>query len=292
MTRRTVSLSSICLRDAWDPVWPLRPGRFAELEERLPGWPLLVLDAKSRLIFAADYLALLRSRKTRRAEALVLDVAPGEALLLAGQLRRSLVGMNLFERLRWVGQLAGHMEPAEIQRRADPGFAVETALLEQLPALTAGGFRGALSEEKIGLRAARRLLAFSPSDRRCLLSLFSAAHFSESHQGIVLNLVEEIAFARHWTVSVMLRRIGLKELAAGRSPAQAVVEALQALRYPKTAALEKEWQKRVRSLKLPGNARLSHAPFFESGTMELQLRLSDWAELERMLAASKKDGAC
>ncbi len=280
-----VSLRSIRLRDAWDRPWPLRPDFFAELEGRLPGWPLLVLDAERRLVFAADYLTLLRGRGALQARALETETRGGESLLLGLQLRRVFCGLNPWEELEGARRLLPLMDAAGIQRRLRPAFALDGGLQAQLPVLTGKELRPALASGAVGLRAARRLLSFSAANRRAMLALFRAVHCSESHQHVLLDLVEEIAFATRRTVAGLLRRAGVPALLAARAPARALVEALQARRFPRTAALEREWREKLRSLRLPPGARVDHAPFFEKPGLELGLHLGGWEELERLLAA-------
>jgi len=274
--------------DSYSFTYPPRPERYEGLAEKFPGLPLLVVDMGPRLVCGHDYLQLLRRRCLERAPALQVDLAPAECLLLNYNLLETLFGLNLYEKLLFVGKISPLLPAAEIRRRAGLGFPLSDLLLERLPPLLSAPFRDCLAAGRLGLKTALKLAGQKEADRLAQLGIFQACRFSESEQWRLAHMLEEIAFRDKKPLAAVVAAGGLLPLLASEMPQARVLEAVQRLRYPAFSRREKEWQAWRRLQEAQGGVSLSHAPFFACEEVQVTWTARDRETAEKLLRQLKK----
>jgi hypothetical protein len=280
--------AGIVADDSYSFTYPPQPERYEGLAEKFPGLPLLVVDAGPRVVCGHDYLLLLRRRREERAMTLQVDLSPAECLLLNYNLLETLFGLNLFEKLLFVGKILPLLPAAEIRRRAGLGFALSESLLEHLPLLLSGPFRGCLAAGRLGLKTALKLAGQNEADRLAQLAIFQACRFSESEQWRLAQMLEEIAFREKKPLAAVTAAGGLPALLASEMPQQRVLAAVHELRYPAFSRREKEWQAWRRQEEARSGVALSHAPFFAREEVQVTWTVKDRQAAEKLLQRLKK----
>jgi hypothetical protein len=267
--------------------YPRLPERYAGAAEKFPGLPLLVVDGRVRVVCGHDYLLLLYGRGETAAPVLRVDLAAADALLLNYNLTNRLFGLNFYEKLLFVKKIAPLLPVAEIQRRAELGFALSEPLLQALDVLLSVPFRSCLAAGRLGLKAALKLAALEEADRLALLCIFQSSGFSESQQGLVVQMLEEIAFREKKPIAAVLAAGSLSSLLAGEMPQKKFLEALNGLRYPAYSRMEKEW-KTWRKKAAADGLSLSHVPFFAGEEVQITLTVKNRGQADKLLAKLKK----
>jgi hypothetical protein len=283
-----ISLAGISSADFYRLSYPLRPDLYARMEDRFPGWPLLALDRKNRVVYGHDYVSLLRRRKKGACRALRLDIREGEGLLLNFGIKKILTGVNLFEQLLFVRKVLPFFPASEIQRRAGLSFAVGELLPDKLRVLLHPPFRPVFIADRIGSRIALKLLEWPGEDREALLQVLAAAAFTENQQLRLVELAEEISFARKEPVLRVLSRAGVHRWLKREMPQKRILESLVRLRYPRCSGTEERWLKEIGEFTRDGRVQVRHHPFGEKKDVELVIRVSDREKALKMLENIKK----
>lgn len=268
--------------------WPRTPERYQGAEEKFPGLPLLVVDSRDRVVCGHDYLLLLRQRGETSCRALRVRLEAADALLLNYNLSNRLFGLNLCEKLLFVGKISPLLADAEIRRRAELGFAVGEPLRQALGVLLSEPFRSVLAAGRLGLKAALRLAGMAGADRSALLAVFQSCGFSESQQGLVLQMLEEVAFREKKTLAAVLAAADPVSLLAGEMPQKRFLAALHALRYPAWEQREREWRAWEKQAAAGSGLSLDHAPCFTCEEVRVTLTVKDRGQAEKLLAGLKK----
>lgn len=274
--------------DAYDFTFPSRPERWQGLAEKLPGLPPLVVDGRGRIVCGHDHLRLLQQRGDAGCHALQVDLAPAECLLLNFNVLQRLFGLNLQEKLLFVKKIVPLLPCAEIQRRADLGFALSAALLQRLDVLLLEPFRSCMAGGRIGLKTALKLAGQAEADRRAQLRVLQACAFSESRQWQMAQWLEEAAFREKKPIAALLSALDLPEAGGKPLPPAQVLQALHRLRFPLLARWEGEWESWSKKATGEPGVSLHHAPLFADGEVRIILRARDRAHAEKLLARLKK----
>jgi hypothetical protein len=286
---RTINLrlEDLICDDAYDFSFPQDPQRYAAIEEKFPGLPLLIVDKAKRVVWGHDYLRLLLGRGQENAIILEADIAPAAALFLNFNLLNRFFGLNLYEKLLFVKKIFSLCPAAEIQRRADLDFNLNDGFFQHLDELLSDPLRQVLAAGQLALKAALRLLDISAPDRRALLGLFRKVKFSESQQLQVIQLLEETAFREKKSFARILAALGLIDLLGLEMPQHRIMEALNRSRFPACSRHESEWRQWQKKIAIPGRLTLAHAPFFAKEEIQISLTAKNKLEAEELLKKLK-----
>ena len=212
MLRIDLKLDNISRDDDFDFSFPRCPQRCAELEKKFPGLPLLIVDRERRIVWGHDYFLLLLEHGRKNAPWFRGRFHPGGGPAVEFQSVQPPVRAQLVRKAALCQENLLYCSHDEIQRRADLDFTLNEALFQRLDVLLDVSLRPVLAAGQLGLKAALRLIDFSPADRQALLTLFLKVKFSESQQLQVMQLLEEIAFREKKSFARVL---------AGRAPGAA-----------------------------------------------------------------------
>lgn len=282
-----LKLEDISRDDVYDISFPHCPQRYATIEEKFPHLPLLIVDKAKRVIWGHDYLRWLQGRGQKNAVIFAADIAPAAALFLNFNLSNRLFGLNLYEKLLFVKKISGLCPVAEIQRRADLDFNLNDALIQNLGQLLNEPLRQVLAAGQLGLKAALRLVDIAAPDRRALLGLFKDVKFSESHQLLVMQFLEETAFRDKKSYARILATLDLTNLLRLEMPQQKIMAALNRRRFPACSRRESEWQQWQKKMAVPGRLTLAHVPFFAKEEIQISLTAKNRLEAEELLRKLK-----
>ena len=275
MEIQTITLKSIKGRGCFRLSFPLRPELYERLERRLPGLPLLVVDQAGRLVFGHDYLPVLEKQRRIKAKVLRLDIDRLDGLCLNFNLKATLTGVNLFEKLHLVYLALPLTDLAQIRRRVDLDLPKAETWTERLQELHVKPIPDLLAGEHATLATAVKLFSFPPRDRRPLLKMLAAWKFTTSEQLRLLELLEEIMFRDKCSLHGVMRRAGIERLINSQMPQGRIIAALAALRYPTLTRKEKEWRAMLQKNQVPASVRISHSPNFEKSSVEVTMRVAD-----------------
>jgi hypothetical protein len=287
MLSTDLKLEDISRDDAYDFSFPSSPQRFAAIEKKFPGLPLLIVDKAKRLVWGHDYLRWLHGRGKRNAVIFAVDIAPGAALFLNFNLSNRLFGLNLYEKLLFVKKISGLCPREEIQRRADLDFKLNDALFQNLDQFLSEPWCRVLAAGHLGLKTALRLADAAAPDRRALLGFFKKVRFSESQQLQVVQFLEEIAFRDKKSYARILAALELSNLLRLEMPQQKIVAALNRIRFPAYSRHENEWQQWQKKMTVPGSLTLAHVPFFAKEEIQISLTAKNRLEAEELLKKLK-----
>jgi len=282
-----LKLNDIRRDAAFDFSYPHCPQRCAEAEIKFPGLPLLIVDKTQQLVWGHDYFRFLMGRGRKNAAVLEADVVPNEALFLNFNLSNHLFGLNLYEKLLFVRKISRYCPPAEIQRRVDLGFALNDDLYQHLDGVLHISLRQPLATGLLSLKAALRLMDFSVSDRRVLLKLFLQVKFSESHQLLAMQLLEETAFREKKPLSGLMATLLLTDLLDQEMPQQKIMAAIRRLRFPELSRCEDEWRQWEKKRSVSGRVALAHVPLFAKEEIQIFFTVKNRLEADELLKKLK-----
>lgn len=291
MEIRPLRLAEIPADDTFRLVQSPQPQAGADFLRRFPGLPGLVVDGSGRLVAGDEVLAHLRAAAADTAPALVFGGSEKEGLFFACNWRQRFLGLDLAARLLFLHKILPLADLREIYAAVELDIAVNAELLRHLPTLVGAEFRPLLADGCVGLKCALRLAGWEAAARAALGELFTRVRFSESQQGRICDLVEEIAFRDKIPFAAVLAAAGVDELLGGEMPQKRILAALEEVRYPEFCAAQKRWRAEVAGLRLPPQVRLEHAPFFEKKRVQVTLEFPDFPTARRWLSAmAKADG--
>jgi hypothetical protein len=282
-----VKLADISRDNAYDFSFPRSLQRFAALAKKFPGLPLLIVDQAKRLVWGHGYFHFLLRRGQKSTVVLETDITPAEAFFLNFNLSNRLFKLNLYEKLLFVKKLSGLCPGAEIQRRAELDFQLNDMLLQRLDEILSVSLRPVLASGQLSLKAALRLTDISLSDRRALLGLYKQVKFSESHQLLVIQLLEETAFREKKTFARILVSLALTDLLKLEMPQQKIMDALNRRRFPVFSRHESEWRQWQKKITIPGRLTIAHVPFFANEEIQISLTAKNKQEAEEILRKLK-----
>jgi hypothetical protein len=285
-----LKLEDISRDDVYDISFPHCPQRYAALEDKFPGLPLLIVDKKKLVVWGHDYLRLLLERGKENVMVLEVDIAPAAALFLNFNLSKRFFGLNLYEKLLFVKKISGFCSLAEIQRRADLDFTLNDVLFQRLDMLLRRPLRQLLAAGQLCLKAAVRLAEISVPDRRTLFGLFGEIKFSESQQLQVMQLLQETAFREKKSFAHILTAPDLVLLLKREMPQQKIMEILNRRRFPAYSRCESEWRQWQKKTAIPGCLTLNHTPFFANEEIQISLTARNKQEAGELLRKLKLFG--
>ena len=132
-----------------------------------------------------------------------------------------------------------------------------------------------------------RWLGWEPKDRAALQDLAISLKASENHLRDMMDWLEEIALRDHVGIGDILGAEKIEALKTdprlGRADRlKQIKEQLRRLRYPRLAAAEEEIRKRVQSLKLHPQIRLTVPPGLEGGRLQVEFSATSATELRAL----------
>ncbi len=290
MHGRNMKLKDLSRDHAYDFTYPRCPQRYAAIEKKFPGLPLLIVDRETRLVWGHDYVRYLASRRLKIALVLEADVAPAAALSLNFNLSKLFFGLNLYEKLFFIKKISPFCPSHEIQRLADLDFTVNDVLLRRLDELLSVSLRRVLAGGRLGLKAAMRLIDFSSGDRRALLGLLLQVKFSESHQLLLMQWLEEIAFREKKSLARILAALRLEPMLEREMPQQLIMDAVNRRRFPAFSQQQREWRQWQKKQEVTGRIALAHAPFFANEGIQISLTVKNRRQAEEVLQKLKELG--
>lgn len=286
MEIRDIKLGEIQSVDKFLLSFPLKPGLYSELREKLAGLPFIIINNANEIVFGMDYYHFLVSQGVDDADVLQMDIPDKEALFLNYNLKSKLTGLNLYEKLVFIKKtsaLEPPIEAREIYLKTNLDINLDIELMEKLDLLLSTTFRGCLVEESIGLKTALLLCRLAPGDREVLLELFAGIPFSSSHQLKILEMVEEILFRDKCSLAEVFEKLQIERYLEMEKPQKLIIDTLFMYRNPIYMEEEARWEEEMKRLELPGNVKVTHYPFFEKKEVEVTIRLADVAAFKELL---------
>lgn len=281
---KTVLLHQLKPVDCFLLSYPIQPERYGQLNKRLQGLPLLVINEDHEIIFGIDYYSFLQAAGVSSTEVLVLSITEKEGLFLNYNLKEQYTGVNLYEKLLFVQKILPLAQRQEIYSHTSLDIAIEPDLEKKLAGLLSPVFQEVLTSEHITLKAALWLCNFEPLYQPQVIDLFQRVAFTSSQQLKFLEMLEEVLFRDKCPIAEIWAKLDINSFLELEKPQKAIMEALFCYRYPRYAETETEWQNTIKKLALPGHMQISHAPFFDKQSVDLTIHLQTPAELHTMLA--------
>ncbi len=286
MDLRNIKLEEILPVDKFLLSFPLKPALYHELNEKLAGLPLIIINNANEVVFGVDYYHFLVSHGAEYADVLQIDIPDKEALFLNYNLKTRLTGLNLYEKLvfiKKISALESPIEAREVYLQTGLDIHLDGELMEKLDILLSTTFRGCLVEESIGLKTALLICRLAPGDREVLLELFAGIPFSSSHQLKILEMVEEILFRDKCSLAEVFEKLQIGQYLEMEKPQKSIIDALFMYRNPVYMEEEARWEEEMKRLELPGNVKVTHYPFFEKKEVEVTIRLADVGAFKELL---------
>jgi hypothetical protein len=143
----------------------------------------------------------------------------------------------------------------------------------------------------------RRWLAWSDKDKASLRDLADALKPSENHLRDMMDWLEEIALRDRIAISEVLSSKTIEDLKTDPRRGRAdrlkqIKEQIRRLRSPRLAATEEDIRKRIQSLKLHPEIRLSVPPGLEGGRLQIEFTSASAGEFcDQVEKLSKAAGA-
>lgn len=143
----------------------------------------------------------------------------------------------------------------------------------------------------------QRWLAWPDKDKAALRDLADTLKPSENHLRDMMDWLEEIALRDRAAISEILSSKIIEDLKTDPRRGRAdrlkqIKEQIRRLRYPRLAATEEEIRKRIQSLKLHPEIRLSVSAGLEGGRLQIEFTSASAGEFrERVEKLSKSLGA-
>ncbi len=286
----TIPLDQLGTDDKFRLSFPLRTEQYEALREKLRPMPLIVIDGDNCIVFGIDYYDLLKSRGVSDVQVFQANLTPLDGLVLNYNLKDKYTGLNLYEKLVFIKKLLSltpQPKTEEIYQRTDLDIAINRRLTEKLDSLLSDEFAEVLKEEKIPLKTGLKLHDFLPPDRTSLLELFSQAPFTSSQQLKIMEMTEELVFKEKRPLAEIFEALALPSYLESPKPQKKIIDAIFVYRNPLYAEQENKWEQDVETLKLPGNFRVTHYPFFEKRQMELTVQVRDADALKELIERIK-----
>ncbi len=281
----SVRLTDVKKDETYRLSFPLQPERFDRLREKFPHFPLMVINSNREIIFGFDYYYYLEAAGISEVEVMQADIWEKDALILNYNMKESLTGLNLYEKLVFIEKILPLAEPEEVYRRTGLDIAITPPLKKYLSILLDAEFMPVLVSEQISLKSALRLCGFSGENREAMLRLFTNVAFSSSHQLKLLEMVGEILFRDKCSLAEIFDTLAIDSYMEQEKPQKVIIDAFFKYRNPQYSEAEIQWQREIASLNLPEYVKINHFPFFEKRQLSLSIDLKDKEELRRIIEA-------
>jgi hypothetical protein len=285
MEIKNVKLDDLKAGEKYCLSFPLRPELYNELREKFAGLPLIIINKENEIIFGIDYYHFLRSTDMVYVDALQINISHKDALILNYNLKDSLTGLNLYEKLVFIKRVIPLAESSEIYRKTGLDINVNQELVEKLDLLLSTTFRRSFVEETICLKTGLKLCDFLPDDQETLLDLFAKIPFTTSFQQKILEMAEEIIFRDKCSMNEIFEKLNIEQYIDTdmEKPQRQIIDALFKHRNPIYTESEAKWEEEIKSLHLPDNMKVTHFPFFEKRNLELTIQLQDLEALKTFI---------
>ncbi|PKN61634.1 MAG: hypothetical protein CVU57_28515 [Deltaproteobacteria bacterium HGW-Deltaproteobacteria-15] len=257
--------------------------------------PFVDRDEEGRARIVAGYRRVLALKALQREETVCFDLS-GSGLSVSDRLL-----LNLHENLA-TRNLNG-TEKGMALERLTVHFPEQEVVEHYMPLLGLPAHRPVLAsylrigqlEEKtrisfaagsLSFQTVRSLLDMDPEAAAAFSEWFGTLQFNFNQQSRFVELVMEVSSISNVAPERVLSADGFRAILEdnslnGPQKVKYVIDTLRAMRLPGLVAAEKEFQKRVRDLKLPEGVRVHHSPFFESPEYRLEIRFRDGKTLRR-----------
>ncbi len=190
------------------------------------------------------------------------------------------IGLYVRARMGATGEDAGEVARSVLPRLGLPprtGVLDDYLWVAELPAQLRSGF----ADGRLPVQGVRVVSRAPRDDALVLLSLLSRAPMGVNRFSELARSVLECAWAAGAPVDGWIREQGLEALA---DDPEALRREVRRRRYPRVAAHEADFERDIRSLRLPGNVRVTHPPWFEGGRLSCQIGFGSLRELEAAVA--------
>lgn len=136
----------------------------------------------------------------------------------------------------------------------------------------------ALHRKCINPKSVEQLLSLPPSEQEEALALISHYNFGGSKQQKLMEMLVELQHRSGIGISELLHKWRQAEPPDDNIPqeGQNLLSFLQKMCTPKLTQAREHFASRLRELKLPAQARLSHTADFEDEGLELHLSFANW----------------
>lgn len=284
MVIKQVKWSDLRVNDRYVLSFPPRPELYKELTNQFFDFPLLVVNPENEIISGIDFYYYLKSLGNPGG----IDVLQGhfndtEALFLNYNLKNKFCGLNLYEKLIFVKKITPLAGKPEIYKKTNLDVTINRELLDKLDRVTGSEFMKILTGERVALKSALRLCDFGQADRTVLIELFDRVYFSASQQLKILEMTEEIVFRDKCPLQEVFGKLDVERCFEEEKPQKKIIDAVFKYRFPIYSEKEKEWQQELKDLKLPGNIKISHYPFFEKKQADVHISVPDAGELKKII---------
>lgn len=256
--------------------------RGACLEERFPGFPLIVVDRTRRVIWGECLVEHLRLAEVGSTTVMEVSLSSKESLFLGFNLLQAVFRVNLYEKLHFAALALEESSADEIRRRTGLDIPLNPSLIAQLPLLLDREFAPLLREGRIALPAARELISLPEDARPPLRQLLESVHFTAAQGLKLISMIREILARDGSSAADIFSRAEFQTALSTARPAEAILKFLHVLRFPMATEAEKEWAAAVDALDLPRGMRVLHAPFFEPPGQEIIWKLPDMKALKKL----------
>lgn len=277
---RDMALSALQPDAFFDILWAADRELRQEQAKKYAALPMIVIGENNSILGGHEFYRLFQAQGAERVTVLAGEISRAEALCLNFNISNALFSLNLLEKLRFTQRALTVLNPQDIYRRVDLALNINKNLRARLDILLGEEFRHVLSHDLVNLKTALRICDLEYGDRKAIINLFEQIPFTSSQCLHILEMLEEISFRDKMPIEEIVKQIGLGTLLKEKRPQPSVLDALAKRRYPMYSQAEAEWKTRVKSLNLPGNVKVSHAPFFEKKNIEVTTSLENFEQLE------------
>jgi len=282
-TQRNLSPGSLSLNPQLRLSYPSpEEDRAASLLQRFPGLPLVVVDEKLQVVFGECIHHHALTRGIESIPVIQGNFPIPEALFLGFNLLKAMFPVNLYEKIHFAHLALKHAPIEEIRNATGIDLPLNAEFIAHLPILIQENFMPVLREGHISLKTALEICELSPQNRPPLFNLFRETHFSVSQGFRAVEMLREIMNRDDVSAIQILNDCNLPRMKETDRPAQAIISALHAIRFPLSLEAEKNWQRELAELGIPREIQVTHAPFFEKKEIEIHWKLQGIESLRHL----------
>lgn len=298
MKIRSVYLSDLIENSSYALSFPIKTEGFDKLSLLLFPIPLIIVSPRNEIISGLDYYYFLKENEEnsgnkdtgeswKAIDVLEAELPFHEGLILNFNWKEKLTGLNLYEKLVFIKKIMPFVPVGDIYRKTALDIGIDKNLTERLDLLISDSFRDLLIRESITLKTALQICNFKIEDRERLLVLFGRVPFTSSHQQKIVEMIEEIIFRDKMGIGDLFEKLDILSILESEKPQKRIIDAFFKCRFPVYQKEEDAWLSEIKGLKLPGNSRVTHFPFFEKKELELSISVKSIDELKSILQKLK-----